>query len=115
MAGCSTYDNISTKMISAVTPYRINIVQGNFVSREAYEKLKPGMTRDQVRELLGTPLLIDMFHANHWYYVFYFKRNNASTLERRHLTTYFKGNALAKWTGGEKLPSEYDLIQEIDG
>ncbi|WP_237165172.1 outer membrane protein assembly factor BamE [Pandoraea vervacti] len=115
LAGCSTYDSVTDKVIGVVTPYRINIVQGNFVSKEAYEQLKAGMTRDQVRQLLGTPLLTDIFHANRWDYVFYFKRGNASVVQERHLKVYFEGDALTRWEGGENLPTEYQLVQEIDG
>ncbi len=115
LAGCSTYDSVTDKVIGVVTPYRINIVQGNFVSKEAYEQLKAGMTRDQVRQLLGTPLLADIFHANRWDYVFYFKRGNASVVQERHLKVYFEGDTLARWEGGENLPTEYQLVQEIDG
>lgn len=115
LAGCSTYDSVTDRVVGVVTPYRINIVQGNFVSKEAYDQLKPGMTRDQVRQLLGTPLLTDMFHANRWDYVFYFKRGNASVVQERHLIVYFDADALSKWEGGENLPSEYTLVQEIDG
>lgn len=115
LAGCSTYDSVTDKVIGVVTPYRINIVQGNFVSKEAYDQLKPGMTRDQVRQLLGTPLLTDIFHANRWDYVFYFKRGNASVVQERHLKVYFDGDTLARWEGGENLPTEYQLVQEIDG
>ncbi|GAB3627185.1 Outer membrane protein assembly factor BamE [Pandoraea terrae] len=115
LAGCSTYDSVTGRMIGAVTPYRINIVQGNFVSKEAYDQLAAGMTRDQVRLLLGTPLLADMFHANRWDYVFYFKRGNTAVVQERHLALYFDGDSLAKWEGGNDLPSEYELVQEIDG
>ncbi len=115
LAGCSTYDSVTDKVIGVVTPYRINIVQGNFVSKEAYDQLKAGMTRDQVRQLLGTPLLTDIFHANRWDYVFYFKRGNASVVQERHLKVYFEGDTLARWEGGENLPTEYQLVEEIDG
>lgn len=115
LAGCSTYDSVTGRMIGAITPYRINIVQGNFVSSEAYSQLKPGMTRDQVRLLLGTPLLTDVFHANRWDYVFYFKRGNTSVVQERRLTVYFDGDQLTRWEGGENLPSEYELVREIDG
>ncbi|SUA91711.1 Small protein A precursor [Pandoraea pulmonicola] len=115
LAGCSTYDSMTDKVIGVVTPYRINIVQGNFVSKEAYEQLQAGMTRDQVRQLLGTPLLTDLFHANRWDYVFYFKRGNASVVQERHLKVYFDGDSLSRWEGGENLPTEYQLVREIDG
>ncbi|WP_455283961.1 outer membrane protein assembly factor BamE [Cupriavidus necator] len=111
---CSAYDSTSRKVANAITPYRINIVQGNFVSREAASQLREGMTRDQVKFLLGTPLLTDVFHANRWDYVFSFRRGNASVVQQRRYTVVFDGDRLVKF-GGDELPSEYELIAEIDG
>lgn len=111
---CSAYDNTSRKVADAITPYRINIVQGNFVSREAVAQLREGMTRDQVRFLLGTPLLQDVFHGNRWDYYFSFRRGSTPVVQSRQFTVFFEGDKLTKWQGDE-LPSEYELIAEIDG
>ncbi|QQX83890.1 outer membrane protein assembly factor BamE [Cupriavidus necator] len=111
---CSAYDSTSRKVANAITPYRINIVQGNFVSREAVSQLREGMTRDQVKFLLGTPLLNDVFHADRWDYVFSFRRGNTPVVQQRRYTVYFEGDRLVKFSGDE-LPSEYELIAEIDG
>jgi len=111
---CSAYDSTSRKVAEAITPYRINIVQGNFVSREAASQLREGMTRDQVRFLLGTPLLTDVFHANRWDYVFSFRRGSTPVVQQRRYTVFFDGDKLVKF-GGDELPSEYELIAEIDG
>lgn len=113
-AACSTYDSTSRKIANAITPYRINIVQGNFVSREAAAQLREGMTRDQVQFLLGTPLLTDVFHADRWDYVFSFKRGNTQVVQQRRFTVFFDNDRLARF-GGDELPSEYELIAEIDG
>ncbi len=115
LAGCSTYDSSTRKIANAITPYRIDIVQGNFVSREQASQLKEGMTRDQVRYVLGSPLLTDMFHGNRWDYVFSFKRGNANVVQERKLTVWFEEDRLAKWAGADDLPSEVELISEIDG
>lgn len=111
---CSAYDSTSRKVAEAITPYRINIVQGNFVSREAVSQLREGMTRDQVRFLLGTPLLQDVFHGNRWDYYFSFRRGSTPVVQSRKFTVFFDGDTLTKWQGDE-LPSEYELIAEIDG
>ncbi|BDB25426.1 hypothetical protein Tamer19_14570 [Cupriavidus sp. TA19] len=111
---CSAYDSTSRKVANAITPYRINIVQGNFVSREAASQLREGMTREQVKFLLGTPLLTDVFHANRWDYVFSFRRGNTPVVQQRRYTVVFDGDRLVKF-GGDELPSEYELIAEIDG
>lgn len=115
LAGCSTYNSVTSTIADHITPYRINIVQGNFVSKEAYSQLHKGMTREQVRLLIGTPLLTDMFHDNRWDYIFYFKRGNTEVVQERRLTLNFEGDQLVSWSGGENLPSENELVREIDG
>jgi outer membrane protein assembly factor BamE len=115
LAGCSTYDSVTQRIAQSITPYRITVVQGNFVSAEAAAQMKVGMTRDQVRQLLGTPLLADMFHADRWDYVFYFKRGNTSVVQQRDFVVNFSGDTVANWSGGQDLPSNLELLAEIDG
>jgi outer membrane protein assembly factor BamE len=115
LAGCSTYDNVTQRFAQHITPYRITIVQGNFVSQEAANQMKVGMTRDQVKTLLGTPLLADMFHADRWDYIFYFKRGSTSVVQQRDFTVTFSGDLVTGWKGGEDLPSNLELLAEIDG
>lgn len=115
LAGCSTYDSITQKIAQHITPYRITVVQGNFVSHEAAAQMQVGMTRDQVKALLGTPLLADMFHADRWDYIFYFKRGSTAVVQQRDFIVTFNGDKVAGWTGGEDLPSNLELLAEIDG
>src|SRR5476649_1814056 len=115
LAGCSTYDSVTQSFAQHITPYRITVVQGNFVSAEAASQMKVGLTRDQVKALLGTPLLADMFHADRWDYVFYFKRGSTSVVQQRDFVVLFAGDHVANWTGGENLPSNLELLAEIDG
>lgn len=83
-----------------VTPYRMEIQQGNFVTQDMLAQLKPGMTKEQVRFVLGTPLLVDPFHAERWEYVFSRTRENSQQLEQRRITVYFdEGGALARVAG----------------
>lgn len=96
-----------------LTPYRIDIQQGNFVSEEMVSQLKVGMTPEQVRFVLGTPLLNDLFHANRWDYPFDLKRGNGETTRGR-LTVYFKDQRLERWEGGD-LPNEQDYLAKISG
>ena len=74
LAGCGSFDGASRRVANAITPYKIDIVQGNFVSREQVQALQPGMSRQQVREILGTPLVTSVFHGDRWEYVFTIKR-----------------------------------------
>ncbi|WP_143134904.1 outer membrane protein assembly factor BamE, partial [Burkholderia ubonensis] len=115
LAGCSSYDSVTQRIAQRITPYRITVVQGNFVSQEKASQLQTGMTREQVRALLGTPLLSDMFHADRWDYLFYFKRGSTAVVQQRDLVLTFSGDRLASWTGADNLPSELDLLADIDG
>ena len=114
LAGCSTYNSMTSRIVQHVTPYRVTIVQGNFVSSDAAAKLHVGMTRDEVRTALGTPLLTDMFHPERWDYIFYFKRGSTSVVEQRDVVVNFSGDTVVSWTGANDLPSNQDLIEMID-
>lgn len=115
VAGCSTYDSVTQKIAQSITPYRITVVQGNFVSKEAAAQMQVGMSRAQVRQLLGTPLLTDMFHADRWDYLFYFKRGSTSIVQQRDFIVIFANDRVASWSGGEDLPSNLELLADIDG
>ncbi|WP_245982757.1 outer membrane protein assembly factor BamE [Trinickia fusca] len=115
VAGCSTYDNVTQRVAQSITPYRITVVQGNFVSKEAAEKMRVGMSRPEVRAVLGTPLLTDMFHADRWDYLFYFKRGSTAVVQQRDFIVNFQNDRVVSWTGGDDLPSELELLADIDG
>ncbi|MDR5758081.1 outer membrane protein assembly factor BamE [Caballeronia sp. LZ035] len=115
LAGCSAYDSVTQRIAQSITPYRITVVQGNFVSAEAAAQMQVGMSRDQVKQLLGTPLLIDMFHADRWDYVFYFKRGSTAVVQQRDFVVNFASDRVVSWSGGENLPSNLELLAEIDG
>lgn len=85
--------------IPDIKPYRIEIQQGNFVSQEMVSKLKPGMSKDQVRFVLGTPLITDSFHADRWDYVFRRQRENSSALEHRKIAVFFEDGKLKRVEG----------------
>jgi len=87
-----------------VKPYRITIQQGNYVTREMVQQLKPGMSREQVRYILGTPLLTDIFHADRWDYVFYLDAPGGKR-EQRNFSVMFEDGKLTRVLG-DLLPSE---------
>jgi outer membrane protein assembly factor BamE len=113
--GCSTKvdDTQRTMMNSIFRPYVPDIVQGNFISSEQYAKLEVGMSREQVRQILGTPLLASYFHANRWDYVFEFKRLGEKISKERRVTVFFDGDKVTKFQG-DALPTEVELVAEID-
>jgi outer membrane protein assembly factor BamE len=94
-------------------PYKIDIQQGNFVSSEMLAQLKEGMTREQVRFVLGTPLLTDMFHADRWDYDFRLTKGSGEVIASR-VSVFFDGNTLTKWEGGN-LPTESEYLGFIAG
>ncbi|HEV7715300.1 MAG TPA: outer membrane protein assembly factor BamE, partial [Steroidobacteraceae bacterium] len=70
--------------------YRMNIQQGNFLEPRAVSQLQVGMTRSQVRYLLGTPMVPDAFDKDRWDYLYYFKKGRLKAPQQRHLIVYFK-------------------------
>lgn len=101
------------KFFWVFSPYRPDIQQGNFVSQEMLTQLKVGQTREQVKFILGTPLLTDAFHANRWDYPFYLARGNGELTQAR-VTVYFKDDKVEKFDGGN-LPTEKEYIARIAG
>jgi outer membrane protein assembly factor BamE len=99
------------KLFGYISPYRMTIQQGNFVSQEMVSQLKEGMTREQVRFLLGTALLTDMFHEDRWDYPFRILKTNGELVTSR-VTVYFKNNTVARFEGGN-LPTEKDYLAHI--
>jgi outer membrane protein assembly factor BamE len=82
-----------------LSPYRMEIQQGNFVTQEMAAQLKPGLTRDQVRFVLGTPLVSDIFHEERWDYVFVRQRANSQEVERRRIAVFFEDGKLKRVDG----------------
>ena len=111
-SGCGSFDSASNRLVGSITPYRVEVVQGNFVSKEQVEAIKSGMSRQQVRDILGTPLVTSIFHADRWDYVFTLKRQGVAPQGRK-LTVFFKGNVLDRFEG-DKMPSEAEFVATLD-
>ena len=111
VAGCGSFNGASTRIASIINPYKIDVVQGNFVSREQVEALQAGMSRQQVREILGTPLVTSLFHADRWEYVFTFKRPGED-VQTRKLTVFFRGDALERHEG-DPMPTETEFVASL--
>lgn len=94
LAACASAPDVS----SYLSPYRIDVRQGNYVSQEMVAQLKPGLTRDQVRFILGSPLIADMFHADRWDYIYRFQPGRGEVQERR-LGVFFKDGKLTRVDG----------------
>ncbi|MGH8726742.1 MAG: outer membrane protein assembly factor BamE domain-containing protein [Burkholderiales bacterium] len=87
-----------------LSPHKIDVQQGNYVDQEMVAKLKPGMTKSQVRFVLGTPLVADPFHANRWDYVFR-RQKNGGPPEERKITVVFEDDKLAR-VDGDVVPGQ---------
>jgi outer membrane protein assembly factor BamE len=91
--------SLFTAACGFLTPYRMEIQQGNYVTQEMAAQLKPGLTRDQVRFVMGTPLVSDIFHDDRWDYVFTRQRANSQEVEHRRVVVFFEDGKLKRVDG----------------
>jgi outer membrane protein assembly factor BamE len=112
LAGCQSLQS-SDNFLGVITPYRVEVVQGNVITREQVALVKPGMSHTQVRDLLGSPLLTDIFHADRWDYVFTIQRQGAEPQLRR-IVAFFSGDRLERLDADGELPSEREFVAAID-
>ena len=91
MAGCASNDNSRSGIFE---PYRFDIPQGNYITADAIGQVKVGMTREQVRAVLGTPLIVDTFRTNRWDYVFHYLHANGKSESRRAAVLFDKDKVL---------------------
>lgn len=115
LSGCSSAGKLGESVGSLggmLTPYRSDVLQGNVVTREQVQALQRGMPREQVRNILGTPLLASAFHADRWDYVFTFRRQGQPPQQRK-VTLFFQGDALARIEADE-LPTEQEFVDSLD-
>lgn len=111
LAGCGSLQGSDKSFLGVITPYRVEIVQGNVVTREQIQAVKPGMTRAEVRDVLGSPLLADPFHADRWDYIFTIRRQGTEP-QRRSVVLRFDGDKL-KSVDAPELPSEQEFVAAI--
>lgn len=114
LASCSSLRGMGDSAINPVnwvTPYKVDIIQGNFVSKEQVEQLRAGMSRDQVKATLGTPLMASLFHGDRWDYVFTLKRQGVEPQSYKY-TVFFKGDQLERFAGDE-MPTEAEFIAKL--
>jgi outer membrane protein assembly factor BamE len=111
LAGCSTLQPTTDKLLGVITPYRIDIMQGNVVTAELAAMVKPGMSKEQVRDILGSPLLTSPFHAERWDYVFTLRRQGVEP-QRRSVVAWFKDNKLDRLEAPD-LPSEREFVSSV--
>ena len=115
LSACSSVPRI-------VNEYKIDVQQGNVLTQEMVSQLKPGLSRDQVRFILGTPVLMDLFHANRWDYVYWLKKGNTGVVEKREFSVFFDADGkLVRVAGdvtaaqaGDGAAAPENVMREID-
>ena len=105
-------------VLASACVYRINIQQGNYLDQAAVEQVKTGMTRSQVRYLLGTPLVADIFQKERWDYIYYLKKGRTRRVDSRRVSVYFVDEKVArldKPSAAEAAAQEKSLSQIKNG
>ncbi|MGE5241788.1 MAG: outer membrane protein assembly factor BamE [Bacteroidota bacterium] len=105
---------LTTLLSGCLSVYHLEVQQGNVVTQEMVDKLKPGMTRNQVRYVLGTPLVIDPFHPDRWDYYYYLRGSKEKTGEAQRVTVIFRNDLLATVEGGVRIKNS-DTPSEATG
>ena len=95
-----------------INEYKIDIQQGNVLTQDMVSQLRPGLTKDQVRFILGTPMLADMFHANRWDYVYSLRKGNSGETEMRKFSTFFDADGkLVRVSGDVSAAAASDAVE----
>ena len=113
LTACSGLGNTSAvNPVNWITPFKADVIQGNFVSKEQVGALTVGMSRSQTKDVLGTPLLTSIFHEARWDYVFTLKRQGAEPQAYKY-TVFFEGDRLVRFEG-DTMPSEAEFLTKLD-
>jgi outer membrane protein assembly factor BamE len=99
LSACSSVPRI-------VNEYKIDVQQGNVLTQEMVSQLRPGLTKDQVRFILGSPMLVDMFHADRWDYVYRLQKGSTGTVETRKFSTFFDADGKLYRVAGDEVPAQ---------
>ena len=92
------FDKFAEKLPAKLKPYKVDIVQGNYVTNGMVSNLSKGQTKDQVRAILGTPLITDPFRKNRWDYIFLINRGSGAQVIHRFMVMFENGRVVA-WEG----------------
>lgn len=102
LSGCSSIDDYLPEGGFFPGVHKIDVQQGNLITQEMVDRLKPGMSRSQVRYIMGSPIVTDTFDQNRWDY-FYSLKPGYGELEQQRLTLYFEDDKLVQM-GGDFRP-----------
>ena len=99
LSACSSVPRI-------VNEYKIDVQQGNVLTQDMVAQLRPGLSKDQVRFILGTPILVDMFHADRWDYVYRLQKGKTGEVETRKFSTFFDPEGKLIRVAGDVVPAQ---------
>lgn len=105
--GCTTVSEY-VPTLRSLGVYKLDINQGNYITQDQVDRLKEGQSKQQVRAILGTPLISSAFRENRWDYVYEFKRQGVTT-EHRTFAVFFADDKLTRWQGDEMPASAVEL------
>ena len=113
LGGCSSFNEPASLkgFIAFVSPYKPDVIQGNVVTTDQISQVKPGMSRAQVREILGSPLITDPFHGDRWDYVFTLRRQGFDDQQRSFVVLFEKDQVLK--IDAPPLPTEDEFVASI--
>ena len=113
LGGCSSFNEPTSLkgFIAFVSPYKPDVIQGNVVTTEQIALVKTGMPRSQVKDILGTPLITDPFHADRWDYVFTLRRQGFDDQQRSFVVLFDKDQV--QKIDAPVLPSEAEFVTQI--
>ena len=97
---------LATLTVSSGCVYRLNIAQGNLVEQEDLDQVELGMTRNQVRFLLGTPMIEDPFHKDRWDYVYFLRIGREKATAKRWISVFFEGDTVSEVIRDQELSAD---------
>lgn len=110
LSGCAAVRNFEFRNLGIPPVHRVTIQQGNVITQEMIDRLRPGMTRRQVQFVMGEPILGNTFQADRWEYI-YNIQVGAQPRRQQRLTLYFEGDALTRFEG-DFVPSELQVVRD---
>ncbi|HAZ60556.1 MAG TPA: hypothetical protein DCY89_03165 [Gammaproteobacteria bacterium] len=110
LGGCAAVDRVLPRKEELPFVYRVDVQQGNVVTQEMLAQLQPGMEKSKVRHIMGTPVLIDVFHSNRWDYLYTFQ-DGRNPRQRRQISLFFDGEKLMR-VDGDVRPAPGPLVVE---
>jgi outer membrane protein assembly factor BamE len=112
VSSCAWIDQPLGFVARSINPYRFELIQGNVITKEQLEVIRPGMSKNQVKEVLGTPLITSLFHEERWDYAFTVRRSGQE-IQRKKLAVFFDKEQMLRFES-DPLPSEAEFAATID-